>query len=275
MAANRLTPILEQKQREVARLLPRVEHLRQAALLRNDFRGFAAALDQGRAEDSQLPLALGLIAEVKKASPSAGVIAADFDPVQIAEQYEAAGAHAISVLTDEQFFQGHLSYLTNVRRAIALPCLRKDFIIHEAQIFEASVAGADAILLIVAALDDTQLRHLFQVAEMCQLDALVEVHDLAELDRALELDAKLIGVNNRNLTTFEVDLETTVRLSEQVPDDVLLVAESGLKTRQDTQRVFDAGCNAILVGESLMRTGNIPAQVAELLAVHPGALPGD
>lgn len=275
MAANRLTPILEQKQREVARLLPRADHLRQAALLRNDFRGFAAALDQGRAEDSQAPLGLGLIAEVKKASPSAGIIAADFDPVRIGEQYEAAGAHAISVLTDEQFFKGHLSYLTNVRRAVSIPCLRKDFIIHESQIFEASVAGADAILLIVAALDDTQLRHLFQVAEMCQLDVLVEVHDLAELDRALELDAKLIGVNNRNLTTFEVDLETTVRLSEQVPDDVLLVAESGLKTRQDTQRVFDAGCNAILVGESLMRTGNIPAQVAELLAVHPGALPGE
>jgi len=259
---NRLTPILEQKQREVAKLLPRAEHLRNAALLRNNFRGFAAALDRGKE-------ALGLIAEVKKASPSAGVIAADFDPVAIAQQYEAAGAHAISVLTDEQFFQGHLTYLTKVREAIDLPCLRKDFIIHEAQIFEASVAGADAVLLIVAALDDQQLRHLFDVATACQLDVLVEVHDLAELDRALDLDVKLLGINNRNLTTFEVDLETTVRLSEEVPDDVILVAESGLKTRADTQRVFDADCDAILVGESLMRTGDIAAQVQELLAVQP------
>lgn len=261
---NRLTPILEQKQREVAKLLPRAEHLRSAALLRNDFRGFAAALDRG-------PDALGLIAEVKKASPSAGIIASGFDPVRIAQQYEAAGAHAVSVLTDEQFFQGHLSYLTKVREAITLPCLRKDFIIHEAQIFEASVAGADAVLLIVATLDDTQLQHLFDVATTCQLDVLVEVHDLAELDRALALDVKLLGINNRNLTTFEVDLETTVRLAEEVPDDVILVAESGLKTRVDTQRVLDAGCNAILVGEALMRTGDVAAQVAELLGVSGGA----
>jgi indole-3-glycerol phosphate synthase len=259
---NRLTPILEQKQREVAKLLPRAEHLRNAALLRNDFRGFAAALDLG-------PDALGLIAEVKKASPSAGVIASDFDPVLIAQQYEAAGAHAISVLTDEQFFQGHLTYLTKVREAVALPCLRKDFIIHEVQIFEAAVAGADAVLLIVAALDDAQLRHLFGVATACQLDVLVEVHDLPELDRALELDVKLLGINNRNLTTFEVDLETTARLAEEVPDDVILIAESGLKTRADTQQVFDAGANAILVGESLMRTGDIAGQVKELLGVGP------
>jgi len=257
---DRLRPILEQKQREVARLLPRVDKLRAAALLRNDFRGFAQAIDRGTE-------ALGLIAEVKKASPSAGVIAADFDPVRIAQQYEAAGAHAVSVLTDEQFFQGHLSYLARIREQIGLPCLRKDFIIHEAQIFEAVVAGADAILLIVAALDDTALRHLLAIAELCQLDALVEVHTLEELDRALALDVKLIGINNRNLTTFEVDLATTELLSEQVPDDVILVAESGLKTRADTQRVFDSGCNAILVGESLMRTGDIAGQVEELLAV--------
>jgi indole-3-glycerol phosphate synthase len=265
MVPDRLTPILEQKQREIARLLPRVDHLRNAALLRNDFRGFAAAVDRG-------PEALGLIAEVKKASPSAGVIAADFDPVRIATEYEAAGAHAISVLTDEQFFQGHLSYLTRVRESIELPCLRKDFIIHESQIFEAAVAGADAILLIVAALGDAQLRHLLGVAETCQLDVLVEVHTLEELDRALALDVKLLGINNRNLTTFEVDLETTERLSEQVPDDVILVAESGLKTTADTQRVYDCGCNAILVGESLMRTGDIAAQVKELLGVQAAGL---
>ena len=263
MVPDRLTPILEQKQREIAKLLPKVEHLRHAALLRNDFRGFAAAVDRGSE-------ALGLIAEVKKASPSAGVIAADFDPVRIAKEYEDAGAHAISVLTDEQFFQGHLSYLTKVREAVTLPCLRKDFVIHEAQIFEAVVAGADAILLIVAALGDTQLRHLLGVAESLQLDALVEVHTLEELDRALAVDARLIGINNRNLTTFEVDLETTERISEQVPDDIILVAESGLKTTADSQRVYDSGCNAILVGESLMRTGDVAGQVKALLAVNAG-----
>jgi indole-3-glycerol phosphate synthase len=199
------------------------------------------------------------------------VIAADFDPVATARAYEAAGAHCLSVLTDEQFFQGSLSYLTRIREATALPCLRKDFIIHEAQIFEASVAGADCILLIVAALEQPALESLYRIAETLQMDALVEVHTAEELDRALDLGARLIGINNRNLHTFEVDLATTERLSEEVPDDVLLVSESGLKTRADSQRVFDAGCNAILVGESLMRAGleGMPAQVRELLSVDP------
>lgn len=258
---NRLQQILETKRAEIARLLPRVEHLRAAALLRNDLRPFAAALDRG-------PDALGLIAEVKKASPSAGVIAANFDPVAIAQQYEAAGAHAISVLTDEWHFQGHLSYLTKVRTAVGLPCLRKDFILHDVQIFEAAVAGADAILLIVAALEQPQLEALHATAEACQLDVLVEVHTREELDRALDLGARLIGINNRNLTTFEVDLATTEELSEDVPEDVILVSESGLKTRADTRRAQAAGCQAILVGESLMRTGDVAGQVRELLALE-------
>ena len=261
MVANRLQQILEVKAREVAKLLPRTELLRAAALVRNDVRPFALALERG-------PDALGLIAEVKKASPSAGVIAADFDPVAIAEQYQAAGAHCVSVLTDEQFFQGHLSYLTRIRQAIGLPCLRKDFIIHEAQIFEAAVAGADAILLIVAALEQPQLEALNQAALTCGMDVLVEVHTREELDRALEIEATLIGINNRNLTTFEVNLSTTEELSEDVPEGVILVSESGLKTRADAQRVFEAGCQAILVGESLMRTGDVAGQVAELLSVH-------
>ena len=260
---NRLQKILDVKRAEVARLLPRVEKLRGAALLREDFRPFAAALDRG-------PEALGLIAEVKKASPSAGVIAADFDPVAIAREYEAAGAHCVSVLTDEQFFQGHLSYLTRIRQAVALPCLRKDFFIHDAQIYEAAVAGADAILLIVAALTQPELEALNRTAEACQLEVLVEVHTREELDRALDLGVRLLGINNRNLTTFTVDLATTEELSEEVPDDVILVAESGLKTRADTQRAFDAGCDAILVGESLMRTGDVAGQVAELLGVRGG-----
>ena len=260
MAANRLQKILEVKEREVAKLLPRAELLRAAALARNDVRPFALALDRG-------PEALGLIAEVKKASPSAGVIAAEFDPVAIAEQYQAAGAHCVSVLTDEPFFQGHLSYLTRIRKAIALPCLRKDFIIHEAQIFEAAVAGADAILLIVAALEQAQLESLNKAALACGLDVLVEVHTREELDRALEIEPTLLGINNRNLTTFEVDLATTEELSEEVPEGVTLVSESGLKTRADAQRVFDAGCQAILVGESLMRSGDVAGRVAELLSV--------
>ena len=263
MISTRLQQILDVKKTEVARLLPRLPHLREAALLRNDFRGFAAALDCG-------PSTLGLIAEVKKASPSAGVIAAELDPVAIASAYEAAGAHCVSVLTDEKFFQGQLPYLTRIRAAIALPCLRKDFIIHEVQIFEASVAGADCILLIVAALDQRDLERLFKAAVDCQMDVLVEVHTGEELDRALDLGAKLIGINNRNLHTFEVDLAATEQISEEVPEDVILVSESGLKTRADAQRVFNAGCNAILVGESLMRAGiaGIPAQVEELLSIE-------
>jgi indole-3-glycerol phosphate synthase len=257
---NRLQKILDPKQSEIARILPRMEHLRASALQRNDFRPFTATLDRG-------PEALGLIAEVKKASPSAGVIATDFDPVAIAQQYESAGAHAISVLTDEQYFQGHLTYLTKIRSAVGLPCLRKDFILHDVQIYEAAVAGADAILLIVAALDQPQLEALQKTADICQLDVLVEVHSREELERAIDLGAKLIGINNRNLATFEVDLATTEELSEEVPEGVILVSESGLKTQADTRRVHAAGCQAILVGESLMRTGDIAAQVKELLAV--------
>jgi indole-3-glycerol phosphate synthase len=257
---NRLQKIIEVKQTEVARLLPKTELLRAAALARDDFRGFGARIDRA-------PDGLGLIAEVKKASPSAGIIAAQFDPVAIAERYEAAGAHAISVLTDEEFFKGRLSYLTQIRKAVRLPCLRKDFIIHDVQIFEASVAGADAILLIVAALGQEELEALYKTAETCQLEVLVEVHSMEELDRALDIGARIIGINNRNLATFEVDLEATEKISEEVPEGIILVSESGIKTNADTQRVFDCGCNAILVGETLMRADDVSAAVHELLSV--------
>ncbi len=261
MASNRLQKILDVKKQEVARILPRAAHLRAAALQRNDFRPFARAIDRGSD-------ALGLIAEVKKASPTAGVISANFDALEIARQYAAAGAHALSILTDEQFFQGSLAYLSQIRDEVWLPLLRKDFIIHEVQIAEASVAGADAILLIVAALEQDRLEALYQEATTLQLDVLVEVHTAEELERALDLGAELIGINNRNLTTFEVDLATTEELSQEVPEGVILVCESGLKTREDTQRAMDSGCNAILVGESLMRTNDIAAQVVELLSVR-------
>lgn len=254
---NKLDEIIAQKHLEVQRLLPRADKLRAAAALRDDVRSFYDAL---RAD----PTRLSMIAEVKRASPSAGTIATDFDPLMIARGYEKAGANALSVLTDEKYFQGRLEYLSLIREQVDIPCLRKDFIIHEAQIFEAVVAGADAILLIVAALDQPTLQHLLEVAHTFQLDALVEVHDLPELERALATDARIIGVNNRNLKHFTVDLGTTEKLAEEVPDDVVLVAESGIKTVADAQRLAEAGADALLVGETLMRSQNIMVDLPAL-----------
>ena len=234
------------KRAEVERLRPRRDELHKAALLRNDFRGFAAALQRG-------PGNLALIAEIKKASPSAGVIVESFDPVAIARNYARAGVDAISVLTDEPFFQGHLDYLKLVRDAAPQPLLRKDFILDPVQIMEAAAAGADAILLIVAALPQEELVALLEAAALYQLDALVEVHTLAELDRALETDARIIGINNRNLATFEVDLRVTERLSEEVPKEIVLVSESGIKTAEDLARIRACGVDAVLIGEALMR----------------------
>jgi len=249
-----LQEIIAHKRTEVARLLPLADKYRHEAALRNDFRSLAGALDLG-------PDGLGLIAEVKKASPSVGVITETFDPVNQARLYAQAGASAISVLTDEKYFQGRLSFLTQIRQAVPLPLLRKDFIVHEVQIYEAVIAGADAILLIVAALTDEELIGLQRCAQTFQLDVLVEVHDRSELERALDLDAKLIGINNRNLKTFAVDLHTTERLSEDVPDDVILVSESGIKSAEDARRVQSWGANAVLVGEALMRAEDVDAAV--------------
>ncbi len=244
-AMSRLDEILQVKRDEIERLRPRAAALRALALQRNDYRSFQAALEK--------PDDLALIAEVKKASPSAGVIVENFAPVEIAQNYARAGAEAISVLTDERFFQGRLEYLTEIRAVVPVPLLRKDFILDELQIIEAAAAGADAILLIVAALDDEQLVRLLDVAAIFQLDTLVEVHTLAELDRALETDARIIGINNRNLATFEVDLAVTELLSEQVPNGIVLVSESGIKTAADIARVKACGVNAVLIGEALMR----------------------
>lgn len=242
---SRLNEILRVKRAEIEQLRPRRDELRKAALMRNEFRSFRAAIEK--------PDDLALIAEVKKASPSAGVIAEQFEPVQIAQNFARAGAEAISVLTDEPFFQGRLEYLAQIREAVAVPLLRKDFILDELQILEAVAAGADAILLIVAALSDEQLARLLERAATYQLDALVEVHTLAELDRALATNAAIIGINNRNLATFEVDLGVTEELSEQVPSGIVLVSESGIKTADDVARVKACGVNAVLIGEALMR----------------------
>ena len=246
---NRLEEILRMKRAEVARLQAHQDELRRAGLDRRDFRGFASALKRESGN-------LSLIAEIKKASPSAGVIVESFDPVAIAKNYARAGVEAISVLTDQQFFQGHLGYLADVRRVVGVPLLRKDFIIDAVQIAESASAGADAILLIVAALAQEDLLRFIELAAVFQLETVVEVHTLGELERALDADAQIVGINNRDLATFEVDLGVTERLSEEIPDEVTLISESGLRTRADLERIKKCGVDAVLMGEALMRGGN-------------------
>ncbi|MCA9232478.1 MAG: indole-3-glycerol phosphate synthase TrpC [Planctomycetales bacterium] len=206
-----------------------------------------------------------LIAEVKKASPSAGIIRENFDPVAIAQIYESHGASCISVLTDESYFQGRLEYLRQVRDAVDLPVLRKDFIIDSYQLLEARAAGADAVLLIAECLDDSSLRELHAETIELGMTPLVELYEPTNLARVLKAGASLIGVNNRNLHTFEVDLEHTLRMRRDVPEQCVLVGESGIKTRADVQRLEAAGVDAILVGESLMREQDIGAAVDSLL----------
>ena len=243
---NRLEEILQAKRQEIKRLRPRAAELDRQARARKDFRSFHSAL--ARADGK-----LALIAEIKKASPSAGVIAQSFDPVAIAKNYERAGAAAISVLTDERFFQGKLDHLVDVRRAVSVPLLRKDFVLDEIQIAEAAANGADAILLIAAALEHKQLVDLCAVAANYRLDALVEIHSRKELDCALEAGAKIIGINNRDLATFDVDLAVTENLCRHVPDEIVLVSESGLKSAEDVARIQACGVDAVLIGEALMR----------------------
>lgn len=267
--ANILDRIVERKRLEVATLPHRplaAGDLHDAMLERNESRDFHAALKRPRVGD------VGLIAEIKKASPSAGVIRPDFDPVKIAVAYEAAGASCLSVLTDEAFFQGSLDYLKAVRQAVSLPLLRKDFMIDERQIIEAIEWGADAILLIVAILDDARLLRFHELAIAAGLSVLVEVHDEPELERALKVRPRLLGVNNRNLKTFTVDLATTEHLARRFfeadgPDDRLLVAESGIHSRADVERLKAAGAAAILVGESLMREPDVAMPARRLLGV--------
>lgn len=208
---------------------------------------------------------VALIAEVKKASPSKGVICHDFDPVKIAQTYEEGGAQAVSVLTDEDFFQGHLSYLPLVRKNIGLPVLRKDFIIHEIQIQQAREYGADAILLIAAILDKQQIKNYLSFAGELGLDVLVEVHDEPELEKALHANSDLIGINNRNLNDFTVSLETTFRLKKLIPPEIPVVSESGIRTHEDIARLTDAGVAAVLVGETLMRANGQSGALKDLM----------
>jgi indole-3-glycerol phosphate synthase len=198
---------------------------------------------------------LAVIAEVKKASPSAGIISPDFDHIKIARAYEAGGACAISVLTDEDYFKGHADFLREIRQEVNIPLLRKDFIIDELQIFEARILGADTYLLIVAILDDDTLKYLIKVGLEMGMTPLVEIHDAHELKRALNAKAEIIGVNNRDLRDFSVDLGLTARLSQDIPKSIILIGESGIKSVSDAKILSDAGCKGILVGETLMREG--------------------
>ncbi len=260
-----LDKIIAQKTLELARLPARTvtaADLQAALEKRGPRRDFPRALRRSGQT-------MALIAEVKKASPSAGVICPNFDPVAIARQYEAAGASCISVLTDETFFQGSLEYLRQIRAAVKVPLLRKDFIIDARQLLEAAEWGADAILLIARILNDDALARFHQLAAEAGLAALVEVHDESEVERALAAGAALIGVNNRNLDNFSVDLAVTERLAPMVlggSTGKLLVAESAIHTRADVARLSRAGANAILVGESLVKNpGGIAAKISELL----------
>jgi indole-3-glycerol phosphate synthase len=239
----------------------------RAALAETELRKRLA--DAPPVRDFFAPLAasgeIRLIAEIKKASPSVGLIRADFDPVEIARIYEAHGASCLSVLTDEQYFQGSLEYLRAVRAAVSLPVLRKDFILDTYQLLEARVAGADAVLLIAECLDDCNLRKLHNEAVELGLTPLVELYEPENLQRVFDAGATLIGVNNRNLHTFEVDLEHTLRMRQRVPDECVLVGESGIRTRADALRLQAAGVDAMLVGETLMRQPDIGAGVDALL----------
>jgi indole-3-glycerol phosphate synthase len=208
-----------------------------------------------------------LIAEVKKASPSRGVLREDFDPVQIAKIYEQNGAACLSVLTDEPYFQGRDEYLTQIREAVKLPLLRKDFMLDEYQIYESRALGADCVLLIMAALTDAEAKSLYDLATALSLDTLFEVHDEEELRRALALSPRMIGVNNRNLKTLDVDLATGLNLAASIPDQILKVAESGIGDHRALQTFAAAGYGAFLIGESLIREPDIGAATRQILGL--------
>lgn len=224
---------------------------------RHDMKSF------GRAIKSDMNISI--IAEIKKASPSLGVIREDFQPAEIARLYQKGGAAAISVLTDEKYFQGKLSYIKDVKQSVDLPVLRKDFIIDPYQIYEAQSAGADAILLIAALLSEDTIQRFLNLARELEMDCLVEVHTGAELQKVLQTSADIIGINNRDLATFIVNLETTFQLRPMIPEGKIIVSESGIKSRTEILRLFNKGINAVLIGETFMKSSDIPAALHELL----------
>lgn len=256
-APDILARIVASKRDEVAALRPREPELRDRALDQPPTRGFRRALAAG---DS-----VSLLAEVKRQSPSAGPIRPDADSASIAADYRDGGAAALSVLTDLPFFGGTLDTLREVRRAVELPLLRKDFILDPVQVWEARAAGADAILLIVRILEDARMEALLGLARETGMDVLIEVHDAAELSRALAVGGDLIGVNNRDLASFHTDLGVSLALAPDVPQEATLVAESGIRTAEDVARLGAAGVDAVLVGESLMRQPDVRAAAAALV----------
>jgi indole-3-glycerol phosphate synthase len=258
-----LNKIVSVKRDELAQALERrsLSAVRADAESRVLTRDFEAALRGSIARGRS-----AVIAEVKKASPSKGVLRADFEPADIAQSYAEHGASCLSVLTDRQFFQGSVDFLKQARASCQLPVLRKDFLIDPYQVYESRAMGADAILLIAACLDDAQMRDMEAIARGLYMSVLVEVHDAAELERALALKTGLIGVNNRNLRTFEVSLDTTLSLMGSVPQDRLLITESGILAREDVLRMTSAGVHAFLVGEAFMRAPDPGAAMATLFA---------
>ncbi|GAB6166991.1 indole-3-glycerol phosphate synthase TrpC [Thermostilla marina] len=258
-----LDRITEKKRLEIerAKTFAPLEDLKRAAEQAPAARDFFAAVHR--------PGEVALIAEVKKASPSKGVIREEFRPVEIARTYEAHGAACISVLTDESFFQGHLEYLKWVKQAVGIPVLRKDFILDPYQVWEARAYGADAVLLIAECLDDESLSSLYGLIRELGMTALVELYDPANVERVVDCGARLIGINNRNLHTFEVDIEHTIHLRREIPADRAVVAESGIASYADVCRLQQAGVQAMLVGESLMREEDIGAAVDRLLGRTP------
>ena len=261
--SNILEQILATKAEEIQQRRAQISlaELKQRTLEAPQTKGFISALQQ-RASQQQA----GIIAEIKKASPSKGVIRADFDPVAIAQSYASAGATCLSVLTDQQYFQGHDNYLVQVGQAVSLPLLRKDFTIDEYQVYEARAIGADCILLIVSALSAEQLNQLYTLAASLELDVLIEVHDAAELETALALKPKLIGINNRNLKTFTTELKTTIDLLPQIPGDVTVVTESGISRIEDVKLMQQHEVFCFLVGEAFMRADNPGDELSKLFS---------
>ncbi len=248
-----LENVLSQKHSELSRLRDRAGSFGKRS---SPKRPFLKSLDK-------LPQ-LSIIAEIKKASPSKGVICKDFDPVAIAKKYEQGGASAISVLTDGKYFQGHNEHLVAVREKVALPVLRKDFIIDILQVEETAHIGADAMLLIAEALDASQLADLYQASLELDIDPLVELHSLGQLDKIMKLEPEAIGINNRDLFTFKVDLATTLELAKHIPKEIAIVSESGIRGASDARLLRDAGVRALLVGESLMRAQDVGGLIKEL-----------
>jgi indole-3-glycerol phosphate synthase len=273
--SNILDQIIQTKRQEVAERKVRVplERLKETIATLGRPRNFFQAVSKDP-QTGVPPKALNLIAEVKKASPSAGIIRADFDPVKIAQDYTAAGADALSVLTDEKYFQGHLDYIHAIRDVVKLPVLRKDFIIDPYQVYESRAAGADAILLIAECLETSELIDLQILATELNLTCLIEVHDIDNLMRVRDhvigfphRSYSLLGINNRDLRSFKTDLGTTLRVTELVEDKTVLVSESGINTHEDVKKLSKAGVRAILVGESLMRSDDIGAKVHSLFGI--------